>query len=140
MSIDLIKEKLIELEKYFDELQEMILVFPQEEVRSDAGKVHIAERLFQLIVDTMSDINIHILEAKDRPYDGTESSFLALGELGVLPVDFAEKLAPVVGLRNIIVHRYEKLDVDLFLKSLYGNRDDFKKYVVHISDFISQQN
>jgi len=139
MSIDLIREKLVELEKYLDELQEMVLASPLEEVRSDRGKVHIAERILQLIVDTMSDVNIHILEAKGRPYEGTESSFVTLGELGVLPVDFAEKLAPVVGLRNIIVHRYEKLDADLFLQSLYSNNDDFKKYVVYISDFISKQ-
>jgi uncharacterized protein YutE (UPF0331/DUF86 family) len=71
------------------------------------------------------------------PYEGTESTFISLGELDILPKDFAEKVAPVVGLRNIIVHRYEKLDVELFLRSLYNNKDDFKQYIVHISDFIS---
>lgn len=139
MSIELIEEKLIELEKYLDELHEMILALAQEEVRKDRGKLHIAERIFQLIVDTMNDINIHILESKGKPYEGTESSFRMLGELEILPLDFAEKLAPVVGVRNIIVHRYEKLDADLFLQTLYGNSDDFKRYIVYISDFLAKQ-
>lgn len=139
MSTDFIKEKLVELEKYLDELNEMILAFPEEEMLKDRGKLHIAERIFQLIVDTMSDINIHILESKEKPYEGTQSSFTMLGDLEVLPSDFAEKIAPVVGLRNIIVHRYEKLDADIFLRNLYSNSDDLKRYIVYISDFISKQ-
>jgi uncharacterized protein YutE (UPF0331/DUF86 family) len=36
--------------------------------------------------------------------------FLRLGELGVLPQDFAQHLAPLAGFRNILVHEYLAVD------------------------------
>jgi uncharacterized protein YutE (UPF0331/DUF86 family) len=51
-----------------------------------------------------------------------------MGEHGLLPKEFAEKLAPVVGLRNIVVHRYEHLDKQTFIELLRKNIDDFVHY------------
>jgi len=33
-----------------------------------------------------------------------------MGELGVLPVDFARHLAPLAGFRNILVHEYLEVE------------------------------
>ena len=41
----------------------------------------------------------------------------------VLPKDFAKRIAPIVDLRNRLVHRYEKIDKNLFLKMLYKEKD-----------------
>ena len=48
------------------------------------------------------------------------------GENNILPANFAQKLAPVVGLRNRIVHRYEELNKELFIKIFRKNLPDFE--------------
>lgn len=122
--------------KYIDELEPLIAKHTIDELRDDNLKYHTVERLFQLVVDIMVDINVHILkEGNFGAIDDLESTFKLLGESGVLDNDFAKKIAPIVGARNMIVHRYEKLDMNIFLNNLKNNFSDFKKYISQIDDF-----
>ena len=123
-----VSKKISDLSGYIDELKEL-LTLTDGEVMSDSGKLHIAERLLQLIVDTMLDINQHYIREKNLPpVEDYQSTFRTLGEHAILPKEFAEKLAPIVGLRNIIVHRYEHLDKKAFIELLRNNFEDFVKY------------
>lgn len=125
---------------YLDELEPLIVTYNVEILKSDNVKYHTIERLFQLVVDTMVDINVHILrESNFGAVDDLQSTFKLLGDSGVLDRDFAKKIAPVVGARNMIVHRYEKLDMDLFLNNLKNNFSDFKKYLIQIDGFLKKQ-
>lgn len=139
MNINLIKKKLIQINSYIQELETLVLSHSPEEVKREATLFHTAERLVQLLVDTMIDINIHILISKEKTYDKTQSTFLLLGKMKVLPENFARKVAPIVGLRNILVHRYEELNRDLFIKNLFNNKNDFKTYMVAIHDFVKKE-
>lgn len=131
-------DKKIELfSKYLDELEPLVKGFGIAELRNDNLKYHTIERLFQLIVDMMIDINIHILrEGNIGAPDDLQSTFKMLGEHKVLESVFANKIAPIVGARNMIVHRYEKLDMDMFLSNLKNNFSDFKRYITEIHKFI----
>lgn len=42
--------------------------------------------------------------------------------------DFAEKVALVTGVRNLLVHQYEKIDRTLLLANPRKNLDDFEQY------------
>ncbi|HHN65018.1 MAG TPA: DUF86 domain-containing protein, partial [Nitrospirae bacterium] len=95
------------------------------------------ERLVQLIVDEIIDINKHIIKyGRLQVPEDTFSTFLVLGINNILPPEFAKRLAPVVGLRNRLVHRYEKIDVDLLLKELRRNSSDFEEYLRYIFQYI----
>lgn len=123
-----ITEKLTEIEKYQVELEEL-LDFSDEEILNDSGKTHIAERLLQLIVDTILDINQHLIkELGLEPAEDFQSTFYILGKHNIMSDDFAVKIAPVVGLRNRVVHRYDTLNKDLFIKTLRENYKDFDLY------------
>lgn len=87
----------------------------------------------------MIDINIHLLISKEMTYDKTQSTFLPLGKMKVLPENFARKIAPIVGLWNILVYRYEELNKDLFIRNLFNNKNDFKTYLVAIHDFVKKE-
>jgi uncharacterized protein YutE (UPF0331/DUF86 family) len=45
-------------------------------------------------------------------------------------------MAPVVGLRNRLVHRYEKVDIEILLETVRKSKDDFKQYVKHILEYL----
>ena len=98
-------QKIEEIYKNFDEVKP-ILKFSDAEILKDPLKYHTLERLFQLIVDLMLDINYHFIKELDfKISDDLQGTFYILGENKILPEDFAKKIAPVVGLRNRIVHR-----------------------------------
>ena len=61
-----------------------------------------------------------------------------LGRSKVLDEDFSRKIAPVTGLRNRIVHRYESLDKELFLEYLRKNHFDFKEYIKQVFDYLKK--
>lgn len=138
MNKTLITKKLNRMESYLKDLETVVLSRDPREVKKEPALLHAAERLVQLLVDTMIDINVHILIEKEKTYDKTQSTFLLLGELGILSEEFAKKISPLVGLRNILVHRYEELDKDLFTRNLFKNANDFKQYIVAIYGFMKK--
>ena len=133
---DFILQKLSEISVYLDET-ESFFKYSDEEILNDSEKLHTAERLLQLIVDTMIDVNQHFIrELNLKISDDFQGTFYILGENKILPLDFAQKIAPVVGLRNRVVHRYETLDKKMFIDTFRKNYSDFKTYLKLISDHL----
>jgi len=93
-----------------------------------------AERCLERIINRMIDINYHVITERGNPppRDYFES-FLGLGQLGVLPMDFARALAPVAGLRNRLVHEYNELDHAKIHEALRSASRDVPLYLAHIT-------
>lgn len=129
--------KLSYIQAYYQEL-ESVLVYPDQEIKGDILKLRALERIIQLIVGEIIDINNHIIRyAQLRIPEDFQSAFLILAENKILPEGFARKVAPVIGVRNRLVHRYEKVDVDILLDMIRRSKDDFKQYVKHILEYVS---
>ena len=134
-----VRQKLSEVEKYQGELG-TLLEYADGEILRDTGRTHIAERLLQLIVDTLIDINQHLIKELGLvPAEDFQSTFSILAQHGVLRPDFVNSIAPVVGLRNRVVHRYETLDKTLFIAMLRKNQKDFAEYVAAIDAYVTTQ-
>ena len=56
--------------------------------------------------------------------------------IGIMPSAFAEKISESVGLRNGIVHQYEKIETDRMLNDIRNNIGDYVEYVKYITAFI----
>jgi len=131
-----IEQKLEIIESYCQETDK-IFKFSLDEIRRDFLKYRAAERLLQLIIDEMIDINNHLTRRVGlKVADDFQSGFLILAENDILPHDFAERIAPVVGLRNRLVHRYEKIDLNLFLEMMQKEKQDFREYIKLIYGFL----
>jgi len=136
-----IYKKIEDIERYLKEVKDLFK-FSDKNILSDFIKSHAQERLFQLIVDAIIDINQHIikeLELTKEPED-PQSAFYTLGENKILPEKFAFKIAPIVAVRNRIVHGYESLDKNLFAKNLRENYPDFGKYIKFITEYLNKTN
>jgi uncharacterized protein YutE (UPF0331/DUF86 family) len=46
-----------------------------------------------------------------------------------LPADLAERLAPSVGLRNVLTHEYVEVDLALVVRGVELARQDYRAYV-----------
>lgn len=131
-------QKIKDILSYLKEA-EPLFKFSDEEILGDSYKFHTAERILQLIVDATIDINQHFIRELDlKSVDDLQGTFYVLGENKIIPQDFAQKLAPAVGLRNRIVHRYEELDKELFIKTFRKDYLDFKAYISFISKYLEK--
>ncbi len=129
---EFIERKLDAIQLYYGRLQK-VLESSDQQIIGDYLKLHALERLLQLVVDEMIDVNTHVIRHSDLDTpDDFQSSFRILAEGGMFPRDFADRIAPTVGLRNRLVHRYETVDPHTLVRMTRKEFDDFKTYVQHI--------
>ncbi|KKU77056.1 MAG: hypothetical protein UY03_C0021G0014 [Parcubacteria group bacterium GW2011_GWA2_47_64] len=134
-----VSKKLTRISEYLDELMPF-LAYDNHTLKTNKEKLRNVERIFQLIVDEACDINSHIIAEKNFELpDDYRGSFTILGQRLVLPLQFAEKIGVSVGLRNGIVHRYEKMDVDRMLNDIRQNIGDYTEYVRHIKNVLDKE-
>jgi len=130
---ELIKNKLSDLESYYKELS-LILAEETKELMNNNLKLRSTERLFQLIVDTAIDVNTHIIAESGAivPND-YQSTFIALADNKFLPMDFAARIASSVGLRNLIVHKYGRVDLNKMIEDIKENIGQYLEYMKYIN-------
>lgn len=80
---------------------------------SDPYLRDIVERNLEISAQCVIDIcnRIISIENAQRPAD-YYGAIMRMGEMGVLSADFALRLAPIAGFRNILVHGYIQIDWD----------------------------
>jgi len=130
---NVIRRKLINLSEYIEEL-EPFLEYNYEQYISNYFIKRTGERLIQLIVENMVDINsIIISEMNHIPSKDYYSSFEIIGQLGVIPINFATELAPCTGMRNRLVHEYDKIQDKIVFDSIKKVISMVNKYIEYIN-------
>ncbi|KKP88218.1 MAG: hypothetical protein UR93_C0019G0013 [Berkelbacteria bacterium GW2011_GWA2_35_9] len=110
---------------------------PNREIASHYEKLRTVERDFQLIVDTVIDINSHIIAANKLPIsDDYQQTFTILAQNGFISPTLSEQIAPVTGLRNLIVHKYGEVDMERFFNALRKNTGQFNSYISEIEKLL----
>lgn len=99
----------------------------------------IVERNLEVAAQCCIDIchRIIVLEGAQKPRDYHEA-ILRMGELGVLPPDFAEQLAPIAGFHNILIHEYLAVDWDEVYDNL-SNLNDLSRFANFIRAWLAQR-
>lgn len=133
---ELIVRKIALISRDLDELK-AISGKTLSEFLNDKIERFAAERLLERMIGRMIDINFHVLtDAGQAPPPDYFQSFMNLGELGTLPVDFARQIAPCAGLRNRLVHEYDEIEPGKLFDGLQAAVRDVPVYLGHISTLI----
>lgn len=127
------------IERRLDELSERLTRLeplknkPLDEFDGDPYLRDIVERNLEVAAQACIDISHRIisLENARKPIDYYDA-FLIMGEIGVIPAEFARQIAPIAGFRNILVHEYLRLDWGLVYQNLQRLDDlySFREHVV----------
>ena len=134
--LDIILGKLAALQGYYKELRELEHISFEEYVQNNLYK-RTVERIIQLIVEAGTDINNMLLKSVNKgPTVDYYSSFIEVAEAGIIPIEFAINIAPSTGLRNIIVHEYQKIDDSKVYTSIKYTLDYYLKYMKLINDYL----
>lgn len=91
----------------------------------------------QLCVQAVIDIATHIVAALGGPIGEDYRSYIvALGPLGVLPEEFARRIAGMAGFRNVLVHEYIDVDLTEVHRVLTHHLQDFEEFALHVHHFL----
>jgi len=112
---------------------------PVEEFLRDAYLRDIVERNLEVAAQCCIDIANRIISIEEalKPSDYYES-LLRLGELGVLPMEFAHRFASVAGLRNVLVHEYLAIDWGEVHASLQ-NLEDLRAFARSVQRWLADR-
>ena len=99
-------------------------------LRADRVTRHAVERVLTQLVQLAVDINAHLVAGMGRPSPADyRGSFDSAIEAGVLPAELAARLRPSVGLRNLLIHEYAAIDLDLVAAACGRASTDYRDYV-----------
>ena len=132
---EVINERLREIDENITLLEELKST-PFDRFRNDPKTFKCVERCLEVSIQCILDICHHIIVDNNwpRPKDNKEA-MLTISQRGVIPADFAKRLLPMAGLRNILAREYLKVDLDKLYKHLQ-NLEDFHTFQKHIVAFI----
>jgi uncharacterized protein YutE (UPF0331/DUF86 family) len=118
---------------------EPIARMTQRQYLDDLYKRKATERLLQELIETAIDINTYIIVQTGQTVpDDYYESFIKAGALQVISSDLAEKLAPSAGLRNRLVHEYNRLEHSVVLDAVKKAEELYTEYVRQVKDYIEK--
>lgn len=133
---ELIKKKLKELDKYLKQLKKYEEI-DKKELEANLDKLWIVERGLQLCIQIVLDIGNHILSEEGITVDEYGDIIKKLIQLEILPEKFT-KIKGMAGFRNILVHEYADVDIEIVTEILNNSLVDFSKFATYIDEYLEK--
>ena len=94
----------------------------------------------QIAVEMVINIAEHIVSSLNLGMpEHARDLFTLLAKENIITEDLSEKLGRAVGLRNVLVHLYLEVDLDVLADSATVGLDDLREYVKNINEFLEKQ-
>lgn len=106
-------------------------------LRADRDRLWTIERGLQLAAQNALDIASHISSAVGQDPATYRAAIDGLVEAGVLAADFGERFRSVAGFRNILVHGYIDVDLDIVANVLNEQLVEFDAFAGHVEVWLA---
>jgi len=128
--------KLREYQKFLKELQ----TTSKEEFISDFKIRGAIERYLQVSIECIVDIGNEIISALQlqRPERYRDIPYI-LAKARIIPKTFAETVAGMMGFRNLLVHDYASINLELVYKFLQTRLPDFEAFTKYITKWLGEK-
>lgn len=94
----------------------------------------------QIAVEMVINIAEHLVSGLNLGMpEYARDLFPLLAKENIISEDLAEKLGKAVGLRNVLVHLYLQVDLDVLADSATVGLDDLREFVKNINEFLEKQ-
>jgi uncharacterized protein YutE (UPF0331/DUF86 family) len=100
--------------------------------RQDAAVLNV-DRACELAIDIANHL---IKRFKMGIPKSSADSFSLIGAKGVLPRELGQRLEKMVGFRNISVHDYTNLDLDIVARVITMDLDDLLRFTDQVKEFL----
>jgi len=133
--IAMVRAKLAELETYVQELK-LLQKYTREDLEHNLASLWSVTHGMQLVIQISLNIGNHLLSDLSIKADNYTEIIVKLGEAGIIPAKFAQKIKGMAGFRNLLVHGYSAINVAMVHNTLQNNLDDFLKFSYYINKYI----
>ena len=99
-----------------------------ETLRANMDLRWTVEHGLQLCAQNAIDIATHLAATAGLDASDYASAIDRLTGMGVLPAAFGARFRRIAGLRNVLVHDYIEVDLDVVARVLDENLDDFEEF------------
>ena len=100
------------------------VAFREDFLKQDAIAINL-QRAMELVIDMANHV---IKERKLGLPKESRQSFEILGKAGIITPEMSRELQGMVGFRNILVHEYQKLDLDIMIHIIENRLTDLIDY------------
>ena len=140
MEIDeeLIERRITEIKSSLLELAQIIKE-GKEEFLSNSLLRNAAKYLLITAIEGAFSVCNHISVRKGRVPKSYADCFLTLAEFGVVEKDLAERLAKMAKFRNVLVHRYWRIDDELVFEIMREDVKDLEEFVRSVREYVKRQ-
>ena len=108
-------------------------------LQSDREERWVVERGLQLCTQNVLDVATHLAASAGRDVPDYATAIDQLADLGVLPGEFAARIRPVAGFRNVIVHGYLDVDLEIVHRLLNDRLDDFAEFARLVTRYLDNR-
>jgi uncharacterized protein YutE (UPF0331/DUF86 family) len=97
------------------------------------------ERYLQVSIECIVDVGNEIISSLQlrRPERYRDIPYI-LAEAKIIPKTFAEKIASMIGFRNLLVHDYASINLDLVYEFLQTKLPDFEAFMKHVAKWLEK--
>ena len=125
---DLVRRKLAALSEYVSQVSEY-RDLTVERYRADWKTQRIVERTLQMAIEVCLDIASHVVADRGLHAPATYAeTFETLVQAWLMSPDLGEAMVKMTGFRNVIVHEYAGIDVEIVIRILREHLDDFRRF------------
>lgn len=125
-----------------DALDDLDLIGPVDAARLQDDRLarRVVERCLSHLVDTAAAVNAHLVGAVlgRAPHDLADSFDQAV-VAGVLEAELGARLRHSAGMRNVIVHSYDDLDLRRVAAAVPVAGEDFGAYISAVARFVADR-
>ncbi len=133
------------LNKLLEFLELMILELKEkkitlEQLEDNHDELYSIEHRIQLAIESAINIGEHLVSGLNLGlYDDAKGVFLILGKKRVIDNQLADNLKNAAGMRNILVHNYLEIDLQLIQKAATTDLKDLEEFTKQINTFLQKQ-
>lgn len=125
--VDLLRKKLALIETCVSELRRLAR---PENLKSDVREERFVEHTLQIAIQAALDVASHIVSDEHLGEPRTNRELLdLLARGGWLPAGISASLRDIVGFRNVLVHGYMVVDLDIVADVLRNRLEDLLAFV-----------
>ena len=113
-----INDKIIEIEKYLQELDEILPENYQKYINNTEKRLA-CERAFEKIIEAVVDLTFLVIKENNLKIPDEEiTGFDILEKGGIISEEISKKLKEAKGMRNILSHQYGNIDNEIVFESI----------------------
>lgn len=135
------------VERIFREIEQHVILLRQvrgeslESLSSDPLRALGVQHALQIAIEGVLTLSHHVIAYcnLDPPEKNADTVATLLHHRVITDPQLAERLPRMIRFRNLLVHRYWQVSLELVLPILENNLDDFRLYCSQVQAFMDRQ-